>query len=168
MTSHIILFKITLIAYFSATVLYLVNVVLKHEKSGKFARWVLFCGIAIHFVNMALRFYEVRYTPVTDLHGSLSFFALCLVVLFLLFDIRYRLPVMGAFISPLALVLMIFAGIAHKPLLELNPILDSWWFPIHITFAFLGNAAFSLAFCAGVMYLLQNRMLKSKRFSALY
>ena len=168
MTTHILLFKVTLIAYFTATVLYLVNVVIKHDKSGRFARWVLFGGIIVHFFNMALRYYEVRYTPVADLHGSLSFFALCLIVLFLLFDMRYRLPVMGAFISPLAMILMIFAGISHKPLLELNPVLDSWWFPIHITFAFLGNAAFSLAFAAGVMYLLQNRMLKSKRFSALY
>jgi cytochrome c-type biogenesis protein CcsB len=51
---------------------------------------------------------------------------------------------------------------------ELNPALDSWWFPVHVVLAFSGNAVFTVAFAAGIMYLLQERMLKSKKFSALY
>jgi cytochrome c-type biogenesis protein CcsB len=51
---------------------------------------------------------------------------------------------------------------------QLNPILDSWWFPVHVTLAFLGNAVFAVAFIAGIMYLLQERMLKSKKFSGLF
>jgi len=51
---------------------------------------------------------------------------------------------------------------------ELSPMLDSWWFPIHVGLAFLGNAVFAVAFIAGVMYLLQERMLKNKRLSALF
>jgi cytochrome c-type biogenesis protein CcsB len=37
-----------------------------------------------------------------------------------------------------------------------------------VVLAFTGNAVFTVAFAAGVMYLLQERMLKSKKFSALY
>jgi cytochrome c-type biogenesis protein CcsB len=50
----------------------------------------------------------------------------------------------------------------------LDPMLKTWLFPVHISFAFLGNAAFALAFGAGVMYLIQDRMLKSKRFTGIY
>jgi len=90
------------------------------------------------------------------------------VGIFLLFDLRYRLTVLAAFVCPLALVLMIIGSAAPKAVKEINPVLDSWWFPVHVTLAFLGNAVFAVAFMAGIMYLMQERMLKSKKFSALY
>ena len=90
------------------------------------------------------------------------------MALYLYFDLRYRLSVMGAFSSVLAVITMLGSGIAPKAVEPLNPALNSWWFPLHVSFAFLGNAAFALAFGAGVMYLVQDKMLKSKRFSTLY
>ena len=118
-----------------------------------------------------LRFIEVGHTPVSSLYESLSFFAWALVGAFILFDLRYRLAVLGAFVCPLAVVLMlvgsavIIGGVEPQ---QANPVLQSKWFPVHVTFAFLGYAVFGIAFAAGIMYLLQERMLKSKRFSALY
>ncbi len=168
MSIHILLFKAVLICYLSATVLYLFHVVGRKEKSGKIARWVLLAGAIVQLIAFIARFVELGHTPVTNLHESLSFFAWCLVVFYLFFDLRYRLSVMGAFSSALAVITMLGSGIAPKAVEPLNPVLNSWWFPLHVSFAFLGNAAFALAFGAGVMYLLQNRMLKSKHFSALY
>ena len=42
------------------------------------------------------------------------------------------------------------------------------WLGIHIFMALLGYAALTLMFCAGVMYLMQESQLKSKRPGALY
>ncbi len=168
MSLNIILFKMVLLCYLTATVLYLLHVVARKEKPGQIARWVLLGGALIQFVSFILRYTQLGYTPVTNMHESLAFFAWCLVVIFLLFDLRYRLSVMGAFSSVLAVITMLGSGIAPRAVEPLNPALNSWWFPLHVTFAFLGNAAFALAFGAGVMYLLQDRMLKSKRFSTLY
>ncbi len=168
MTAHIILFKIVLICYLVATILYLTQVVGRRENLGKIARWALLSGALVQLIGFVLAFVRVGHTPVTNLHESLSFFAWCLVALFLFFDLRYRLSVMGAFSSVLAVITMLGSGIAPNAVEPLNPALNSWWFPLHVTFAFLGNAAFALAFGAGIMYLLQDRMLKSKRFSTLY
>ncbi len=168
MSIHIILFKTVLICYLTATVLYLLHVVARKEKPGRLARWVLLAGAIVQLIAFITQFIQVGHTPVTNLHESLSFFAWCLVVFFLFFDLRYRLSVMGAFSSALAVVTMLGSGIAPKTAEPLSPMLNSWWFPVHVSFAFLGNAAFALAFGAGVMYLLQDRMLKSKHFSALY
>ena len=168
MTTNILLFKITLLLYFAATVLYLIDVIARREQAGKAARWVLVGGFAVHCATLVSRYLEAGYTPVANLHESLSFFAWSLVGIFLLFDLRYRMTVLGAFSCPLALVLMIAGGTAPKAVNELNPALDSWWFPIHVILAFSGNAVFTLAFVAGVMYLLQERMLKSKKFSGLF
>ncbi|WP_020677227.1 c-type cytochrome biogenesis protein CcsB [Geopsychrobacter electrodiphilus] len=168
MSSHIILFKTVILCYLIATVLYLLHVVGRKEKPGQFARWFLLAGALIQMVGFIVEFVRIGHTPVTDLHESLAFFAWCLVAIFLFFDLRYRLSVMGAFSSVLAVITMLGSGISPKVVEPLNPALNSWWFPVHVTFAFLGNAAFALAFGAGIMYLLQDRMLKSKRFSTLY
>jgi cytochrome c-type biogenesis protein CcsB len=45
--------------------------------------------------------------------------------------------------------------------------LRSGWLPIHVTSAFLGDAIFALAFCTGVIYLIQERLVKSRRATAL-
>jgi len=168
MTIDILLFKITLLLYFAATVLFLVDVVARLEKAGRAARWVLVGGFAVHCGTLVARFVAAGYTPVANLYESLSFFAWTVVGIYLLFDLRYRMAVLGAFVTPLALVLMIVGGAVPKAVREPNPVLDSWWFPVHVTLAFLGYAVFAVAFCAGIMYLLQERMVKSKKFSGLY
>jgi len=168
MSAHIVLFKIVMLCYLTASILYLVAVVSRRVKSGILARWVLLGGAIVHLMSLVARFVQLGHTPVTTLNESLSFFAWCLVLIFLIFDLRYRLAVLGAFSSVLALMTMLGSGFAPKAVEPLNPALNSWWFPLHVTLAFLGNAAFAMAFAAGVMYLLQDRMLKSKRFSPLY
>jgi cytochrome c-type biogenesis protein CcsB len=168
MTLNILLFKITLLFYFVSTVLYLIDVISRREKAGKAARWLLVGGFTVHCATLVSRYLEAGYTPVANLYESLSFFAWAIVGIFILFDLRYRMTVLGAFSCPLALVLMIASSAAPKTVTELNPALDSWWFPVHVVLAFSGNAVFTVAFAAGIMYLLQERMLKSKKFSALY
>ncbi|TYO99314.1 cytochrome c-type biogenesis protein CcsB [Geothermobacter ehrlichii] len=168
MNADILLYKITLLIYFVATVLYLIDVIGRRQKVGNLARWVLVGGFLVHCATIVARYVAAGHVPVVNLQESLSFFALAIVGAFLLFDLKYRLTILGAFSCPLALAMMIFGAAAKSPVSTANPALDSWWFPIHISLAFAGYAIFALAFAAGVMYLMQERMLKSKRFSGLY
>ncbi len=163
-----LLFAATTLTYLVASLLYLTAMIGKREEAGRLGRWVLLLGIVLHAAVFAVRHSMVEGTPVTSLHESLSFFAWCLVLLFLLLDLRFRLSVMGAFAAPSALCLMIFSALSPDVVVPLSPVLRTWLFPVHISFAFLGNAAFALAFGAGVMYLIQDRMLKSKRFNRIY
>jgi cytochrome c-type biogenesis protein CcsB len=168
MSLNVLLFNITLGLYFIATLLFLVDVITGREKVGKSGRWVLAGGFLVHCATLAARYAAAGYTPVVNLHESFSFFAWAIVITYLLFDLRYRLTVLGAFVCPLALVLMIAGNVTSSALTGINPALDSWWFPVHVTLAFLGDAIFAVAAVAGVMYLIQERMLKSKKFSTLY
>lgn len=163
-----LLFSVTTLIYLIASILYLVAMSTKRQQAGRVGRWLLLAGVILHATCFGVRHSTVGGTPVTSLHESLAFFAWCLVLLFLLLDLRFRLSVMGAFAAPLAFLLMIASALSPDVVVQLNPVLKSWLFPVHITFAFLGNAAFALSFGAGVMYLVQNRMLKSKRFTGIY
>ena len=168
MSAMTLLFYLTMLAYLLATVLYLVAMFSRRSQTGWICRWVLLAGVLLHAGSFAVRHSSAGGTPVTSLHESLSFFAWCLILLFLLLDLRFRLSVMGAFASPMALLLMIGSAISPGVVVPLDPMLRTWLFPVHITFAFLGNAAFALSFGAVVMYLIQDRMLKSKRFTGIY
>ena len=64
--------------------------------------------------------------------------------------------------------MMIAGGTIFYEVANPNPMLDSWWFPVHVSLAFAGYAVFTLAFLVGIMYLIQERMLKTKSFSGLY
>jgi len=163
-----LLFSVTTLIYLLASILYLVSMVGKRQQAGRIGRWVLLAGVILHATFFGVRHSTVGGPPVTSLQESLAFFAWCLVLLFLLLDLRFHLSVMGAFAAPLAFLLMAASALSPNVVVQLNPVLQSWLFPVHIVFAFLGNAAFALAFGAGVMYLVQNRMLKSKRFTGIY
>ncbi|MCK4502621.1 MAG: c-type cytochrome biogenesis protein CcsB [Desulfuromonadales bacterium] len=163
-----LLFNITTLIYLAASGFYLVAMVKKQPAAGRIGRLILFAGVIMHTAGFGVRHSTVGGTPVTSLHESLAFFAWCLVLLFLLLDLRFSFSAMGAFTAPLAFALMICSALIPDVVVQLNPVLQSWLFPVHITFAFLGNAAFALSFGAGVMYLIQNRMLKSKRFTGIY
>src|SRR4030042_7156718 len=42
-------------------------------------------------------------------------------------------------------------------------VLKSWWLPHHVTFAVAGNGIFALMAIGGLMYILQERLIKTKR-----
>jgi ABC-type transport system involved in cytochrome c biogenesis permease subunit len=65
-----------------------------------------------------------------------------------------------------AVVSLISAAALPETEPTLQPVLKTLWF--HVTLSMLGAVGFTVAFVAGVMYLIQDRLLKSKRFNVLY
>jgi cytochrome c-type biogenesis protein CcsB len=164
---NFLFFQLTLGFYLGGTIAYLVYLLSSHEKAAWTGRLLLGTGFCSHGLAFVLRYIEAGHAPVVNLHESLSFFAWLVVGFFLLLRYRYKVEMLGAFVSPLALLFVIGAAALPKDILPLPPALSSWWLPIHVTFAFLGDAIFALAFCAGVTYLIQERFVKSKRVGAL-
>jgi cytochrome c-type biogenesis protein CcsB len=159
----VLFFQLTLGFYLGGTVAYLFYLLSSHTRAAWIGRLFLSVGFCSHGLAFVLRYIEAGHTPVVNLHESLSLFACLIVGFFLLLRYRYQVEMLGAFVSPLALVLVIVAAALPKEIIPLPPALRSWWLPIHVTFAFLGDAIFALAFCAGVTYLIQERLVKSKR-----
>ena len=67
---------------------------------------------------------------------------------------------------PLALVSLVSAAALPETVPTLQPVFKTLWF--HVTLSMLGAVGFTVAFVAGVMYLIQDRLLKSKQFNVLY
>jgi cytochrome c-type biogenesis protein CcsB len=49
-----------------------------------------------------------------------------------------------------------------------RPIFKSLWLTVHVVTIFMGDALFAIAFLAAVMYLIQERQIKHKKFGSFY
>ena len=96
----------------------------------------------------------------------MSFFAWALVCVFLGVALRRGLHVLGAFILPLAFLSLISATIAPAETQGIHPVFQAVW--VHVVLSMLGTVGFAVAFVAGIMYVMQDRLLKSKQFNVLY
>jgi len=161
-------FEVAFLLYLlGATVSLAYLVTLKRPLSG-IGRWCLIGGFSFHSLAILWRIFESGRTPLTNLHETLSFFAWAILGIYLLLYLKYRLEVLAAFASPVAVVLMVLASFFPKEIVPVAPVLESFWLPIHVTLAIVGNAMFALAFAAGIMYLIQERQIKSKKIGAFY
>jgi ABC-type uncharacterized transport system permease subunit len=104
-----------------------------------------------------------------SLRGGVALMVFLAAGAYLLLDRIYRLPTVGAFVTPFMLVLLVPALFGTPGHPELPP--ETVRHPtltLHIVSAGLGVALFGIAFGVAVMYLLQEREVKGKRFGALF
>jgi cytochrome c-type biogenesis protein CcsB len=81
---------------------------------------------------------------------------------FLLFQYRYRLKILGIFAAPLVTIVMVIAASLPNVPSETQTILKSIWLVVHVVAIFIGEASLALACGAGLLYLLQEHAIKSK------
>jgi cytochrome c-type biogenesis protein CcsB len=164
---NIFFFKFSTLLYLLGALGYCAYIISLKEFLSKSAFTAVLIGFASHTLALITRYAEAGHTPVTNLHESLSFFAWMVIGILLVANLKYKVKVLGALLTPIALILMLFAYALPKEIVPLAPVLRSFWHPFHVIFAFLGNAIFALAFCCGIMYLVQEHQLKSKRIGAI-
>ncbi|HTG81315.1 MAG TPA: c-type cytochrome biogenesis protein CcsB [Geobacteraceae bacterium] len=163
-----LLFYITLGLYSVATVAYLAYLLKPRPILGRAAHWLISSGFLIHAGFTVVRYVEAGHTPITNLHESLSFFSLAIVGVFIAFERKYHVFILGPFVTPLALLLMIGSSLYPSAIPLLPPALMSNWLFVHSSLAFVSYATFAVAFGAAIMYLIQEHFLKRKRLGSLY
>jgi cytochrome c-type biogenesis protein CcsB len=161
-----VLFMTTLGLYLIATGLSLIHLLRRSETLPRAILWVTGAGFGAHTVALVTRSVALSQVPMTSFHEALSFFSWALVLVFLLVDFRHRVHVLGAFILPLASLSLVSAAALPKDISTLQPVFGTVW--LHVILSILGTVGFAVAFAAGIMYLIQDGLLKSKKFNVLY
>lgn len=124
-------------------------------------------GLLLHAAALAVETARIHRLPVIDVRSALSFFCFLATLAFFLVYLRYRITALGLFMLPLVFVLTLISAL-HPERPFANPAFRGGWLLVHIASIFLGYTAFFLTFVAAVMYLIQERELKSKRPRAFY
>ena len=154
--------------YLLSFLLYLVWMVRGKEFWGSAASWVARAGFLLHTAALLLRWkssYDlgIGHVPLANLYESLIFFAWAVLLLYLIIEWRTRSRSLGAFVIPIAFLLLAYASISpgvSGRIQPLIPALQSNWLTVHVLTCFLGYAAFAMAFAVGIMYLLKGRARK--------
>jgi len=164
----VIPFHITALLYFVATLVYIAYLVSHKQRILYIGRGLLIGAFSLHTVTIILRWVDAGRTPAANLYEALTVLAWIIVCLSIVADVRYKLAIIGSFTSPVALLLLLTASFLPREIVPLAPALMSYWLPVHVTLALLGNAFFILAFLMGAMYLIQERHLKKRKIGGLY
>jgi ABC-type transport system involved in cytochrome c biogenesis permease subunit len=160
-------FAITAVLYGAAAGLYLLHLARGSRSIELTAHFGLGAGVVSHVVFLVLELTRGRSEPFSDIHGTLAILSLGVVIGFLVAAARYPIPVLGAFITPVTLLLFLGSGLA-RGVAQVPPEVRTALLPFHVTMNVVGIAAFAVAFGASVAYVIQERMLRKKRLGGVF
>jgi ABC-type uncharacterized transport system permease subunit len=106
--------------------------------------------------------------PLGTFADVLVFLSWAMVLIYLVIGSAYRLSLLGAFTMPLVLALQLTALVTLRPLIESRIGPPNPWVELHAALSVVAYGAFGLAGVAGLMYLIQEHLLKRHRFSRLF
>jgi cytochrome c-type biogenesis protein CcsB len=129
---------------------------------------VLLAGFLCHTGAIVLHYSQTGQAPVQSLPETLSTFGWTIVGVFLLFQVKFNLMVLGALVAPLATLAVVIASILPGPPVELDPLFRNVWRTAHIGTLIVGNAALAIAFLVGILYLIQEKAIKDKNRGFFY
>jgi len=177
-----LLVHIALLAYAGAAVIFLVWLARPRDRLPSWGRALLAAGLLAHLASFGVALAQVGGSPsaaglARAGFGSLawrggqlfSLLAAATVAGYLALDLRYRLPVAGAFVAPLTVAVMVPAHIVQSGARAINPgLAHSAALAAHVVAAALGTAALALAFGLALVYLAGERQLKAKQPGRLF
>jgi cytochrome c-type biogenesis protein CcsB len=138
-----------------------VNLAQPGETRRRIAAIAVALGVLFQALAIGVRSADLGTFAVTSFGEQVSLLTCLIGGVYLLAQLRYRLAVLGAMVGPIgfigALTALIDRGVAR----DVPPGLYSPLFPVHVTLAFLGNAALAFACLVSVIYLWQESKLKA-------
>ncbi|HWI51725.1 MAG TPA: c-type cytochrome biogenesis protein CcsB, partial [Symbiobacteriaceae bacterium] len=166
MTSSGVLFAIAFAAYLFSAFLYITRITLRRKDAKKFeladklGRWAFnlsVAGVVAQGGAMIARWISSGQAPMTNMFEYMSFLGWSVMLFFVLISYWYKLPGLGAFVAPVGVIVIAYASVFPTEVKPLVPVLQSFWLPLHVSTAALGEGAFAVSFGAAIMWLLRMR-----------
>jgi ABC-type transport system involved in cytochrome c biogenesis permease subunit len=139
-----------------------------HFWLGRLATLLLTGGIVCHYYALLARSYGVHTVPYDDLFGSMSLFAWLLGVTYLGLEVFHGQRSVGAFVTLVLFVWVALVSVLAPIGMPPPPPARGPLFTFHITLNTWAYAAFALSFILSIIYLLQDRVLRSRRSGAAF
>ena len=169
------LMMVALACYILAGLFQLTNLYAPSTMASKIGLWSATLGVFFNLSSWLIRWdaaYEreiaimraagnmenpwiFRYIPFANLYDLSLGFAFGAGIATLLFARRKNFHVLAAFTLPLAAIILTLARFIGDEFIDLPPVLDSYWRPIHVGVASLSYGVALVCFAVAVIYLLK-------------
>ncbi|MGB8954197.1 MAG: c-type cytochrome biogenesis protein CcsB [Tumebacillaceae bacterium] len=170
-----VFFGTAFFSYLAGSILYIIGVTGRKMKvqnkalANLWTKWgykVAVIGVATQLLAIVTRGVYGGFTPVSNMFEYMSFWAFTIMLAFVIINAVYKVPVLGAFVTPVALTVLAYASVFPREVKPLIPALQSYWLNIHVTTAALGEGILTISFATGLMYLLVTTDLTKRSRSA--
>ena len=160
---NVILDNLTLFCYILSTLFHWLSMASRTRALLPYAVGAACVGFVVHTGYLSVEVSRAGPLLFSAADGATAFFSWTVVLVYLITEAVTRMRALGSFLMPIALFALVL-GVAIPPdSAHFLPPLTSFWLITHVILAFLGNAAFALTFCGGIMYLIQDSYLKAKQ-----
>lgn len=172
------LMMLALACYLTAATFYLMNLYAPSEMAQKVGLWAATSGVFFNLSSWGVRWLAAhdrellvlrangygpeqmpwffRYIPFANLYDLSLAFAFGAGITTLLIAHRKNFRFLGAISLPLASLILLLARFIGSEFVDLPPILDSYWRPIHVGVASLSYGVALVCFAVAVVYLLKD------------
>ena len=130
--------------------------------------FAILTGFLCQTAFLHLRGQQVGRCPLTSFFEVMIFLTWALVLFYLLIGPAYRLSLLGVFTSPLAFTLQVLALLLLTDTPVRANVPPNPWMELHAAISIVAYGAFALASVAGVMYLTQERQLKTHHIHSIF
>lgn len=157
---------LTLLFYAVSSIQYHTHLFAGSERAARLARATALVGLVTHTAALGIWCMTHHWSILRDERMPFSVVAFCVALVQLIVSSRKGWPALGSLSIPLAFIAESYAvtpgptGVAAAA--------GSALLRPHVLALLLGFAAFALAFCLAVLYLLQSRLLKTKQIRGLF
>ena len=146
----------------------ILTLVRKREQLFRVAMGAFGLGSVFHFVSIVEEGILNNRCPITNLYETLSMCAFLVVLLYLFVQWRYRMSSISVFIFPLVFVMSLVATLGNPVSAWSSPVVRNAWLTVHIVLVLLGIAALLFSAIGSLLYLFQERELKTKKPRSIY
>jgi ABC-type transport system involved in cytochrome c biogenesis permease subunit len=167
------LMMLALACYLTASVFLLMNLYAPSEMAQKVGLWTSTLGVFFNASSWGIRWIAAhdrelailgkdrmpwffRYIPFANLYDLSLAFAFGAGITTLLIAHRKNFRSIGAVTLPLASLILLLARFIGNEFIDLPPVLDSYWRPIHVGVASLSYGVALVCFAVAVLYLLKD------------
>ncbi len=131
---------------------------LKRGKRDRFSHFFLGSAFVFLLIVTILRSVKISFIAITNTYESLIFFSGIIALVLFIYRLRLKERVLpfisfGGTVVAVILLAIVSSPVFSKDILPPIPALRSHWLVLHVTFTFIGEAFFALAFSASLYYL---------------
>jgi HemX protein len=159
---------LALLAYVAAAAIFLFSFIGRRAAAPRAAMWLIPTGAALHLAALVLYVLQFDEPPLVGLGASLSTLSWIIAASLTLVIARRDARSVAVVLAPLVAVLL-GAALARGIGPEGTPSsFRGVWLAVHVGTALVGYASLTIAFAAALLYLLQFRELKGRRFGRVF
>jgi cytochrome c-type biogenesis protein CcsB len=158
-----ILIILTILFYMFSSAAYCAYLFLQKDVLQRCGYFILAAGFLCHTVTIISRIAGTGHLPVGSLHETLSLAGWAITGLFLAIHFKFNLKILGVFAAPLVTVIMIIVAQLPSGTAQATNLFKNFWLILHVVVILIGEAGFVLACGLGLLYLIQENAIKTKK-----